>query len=90
MIVLEAIPRDLAAKITGSLKIPTIGIGAGERCDGQVLVLHDLLDAWKDAWPKQVGRAYTAEDLVLPAPKPTTSPALTFRPTLTLASPRRP
>ncbi len=41
--VLEAIPHDLAARITRELRIPTIGIGAGDRCDGQVLVLHDLL-----------------------------------------------
>jgi len=42
-IVLEAMPRELAAEITRSLRIPTIGIGAGPDCDGQVLVLHDLL-----------------------------------------------
>jgi 3-methyl-2-oxobutanoate hydroxymethyltransferase len=42
-IVLEAIPRELAARITRELAIPTIGIGAGPDCDGQVLVLHDLL-----------------------------------------------
>ncbi|OFV98178.1 MAG: 3-methyl-2-oxobutanoate hydroxymethyltransferase [Acidobacteria bacterium RIFCSPLOWO2_02_FULL_61_28] len=42
-IVLECIPEDLAARITASLSIPTIGIGAGVHCDGQVLVLHDLL-----------------------------------------------
>jgi 3-methyl-2-oxobutanoate hydroxymethyltransferase len=42
-IVLEGIPEDLAAEITGTLAIPTIGIGAGAQCDGQVLVLHDLL-----------------------------------------------
>jgi 3-methyl-2-oxobutanoate hydroxymethyltransferase len=42
-IVLECIPLDLAAKITGRLTIPTIGIGAGPHCDGQVLVLHDML-----------------------------------------------
>ena len=42
-IVLEGIPRELAAEITKSLRIPTIGIGAGPDCDGQVLVLHDLL-----------------------------------------------
>jgi 3-methyl-2-oxobutanoate hydroxymethyltransferase len=41
--VLECIPADLAAEISASLKIPTIGIGAGAGCDGQVLVLHDLL-----------------------------------------------
>jgi 3-methyl-2-oxobutanoate hydroxymethyltransferase len=42
-VVLEGIPRDLAADITHTLQIPTIGIGAGPDCDGQVLVLHDVL-----------------------------------------------
>jgi 3-methyl-2-oxobutanoate hydroxymethyltransferase len=42
-IVLECIPSSIAAEITGELKIPTIGIGAGNRCDGQVLVSSDLL-----------------------------------------------
>lgn len=42
-VVLELMPRDLARQITASLGIPTIGIGAGADCDGQVLVLHDLL-----------------------------------------------
>jgi 3-methyl-2-oxobutanoate hydroxymethyltransferase len=42
-IVLEAIPRELAARITREVRIPTIGIGAGPECDGQVLVLHDML-----------------------------------------------
>jgi len=42
-IVLEGIPRELGAMITRRLRIPTIGIGAGPDCDGQVLVLHDLL-----------------------------------------------
>jgi len=42
-IVLECIPADVAARVTASLSIPTIGIGAGVHCDGQVLVLHDLL-----------------------------------------------
>ncbi len=42
-IVLECIPRDLAARITAEVPIPTIGIGAGPNCDGQVLVVHDLL-----------------------------------------------
>jgi len=42
-IVLEAMPRELAAEITRSVSIPTIGIGAGPDCDGQVLVLHDML-----------------------------------------------
>ncbi|OGA32114.1 MAG: 3-methyl-2-oxobutanoate hydroxymethyltransferase [Betaproteobacteria bacterium RIFCSPLOWO2_12_FULL_62_13b] len=43
LIVLEAIPAKLAAEVTDSLSIPTIGIGAGRDCSGQVLVLHDLL-----------------------------------------------
>jgi 3-methyl-2-oxobutanoate hydroxymethyltransferase len=42
-LVLEGIPRELAAMITRELSIPTIGIGAGPECDGQVLVIHDLL-----------------------------------------------
>jgi 3-methyl-2-oxobutanoate hydroxymethyltransferase len=42
-IVLEAMPRELATEITKTLRIPTIGIGAGPDCDGQVLVLHDML-----------------------------------------------
>jgi len=42
-IVLEGIPRELAAEITRAVRIPTIGIGAGPDCDGQILVLHDLL-----------------------------------------------
>ncbi|MGA9665132.1 MAG: 3-methyl-2-oxobutanoate hydroxymethyltransferase [Gallionella sp.] len=46
MIVLEAIPALLAAEITAQLTIPTIGIGAGVACSGQVLVLHDMLDIY--------------------------------------------
>jgi 3-methyl-2-oxobutanoate hydroxymethyltransferase len=42
-VVLESMPRDLAARITEKLHIPTIGIGAGPDCDGQVLVFHDLV-----------------------------------------------
>lgn len=46
LLVLEAIPRDLGANISKSIKIPTIGIGAGPECDGQVLVMHDLLGVY--------------------------------------------
>src|SRR2546421_4248679 len=42
-IVLESIPGDLAGRVSASVKIPTIGIGAGTQCDGQVLVSHDAL-----------------------------------------------
>ena len=43
-LVLEGIPRELATRITGELAIPTIGIGAGPDCDGQILVFHDLFN----------------------------------------------
>src|SRR5215471_6946331 len=55
-IVLEGMPAPLAAEITASLEIPTIGIGAGARCDGQVLVIYDLLgmnDAFKPRFVKR-------------------------------------
>jgi 3-methyl-2-oxobutanoate hydroxymethyltransferase len=50
--VLEAVPRELAAQITHELRIPTIGIGAGPDCDGQILVLHDLLGLTFEQTPK--------------------------------------
>lgn len=53
-LVLEGIPRELAAVITRELTIPTIGIGAGPECDGQVLVIHDLLGLTFGPKPKFV------------------------------------
>jgi 3-methyl-2-oxobutanoate hydroxymethyltransferase len=55
-LVLEGIPADLAARITSALSIPTIGIGAGVRCDGQVLVSYDLLGLTPELKPKFVKR----------------------------------
>jgi 3-methyl-2-oxobutanoate hydroxymethyltransferase len=55
-VVLEGMPLDLAEEITGRLAIPTIGIGAGAHCDGQVLVLHDMLGLFDDFTPKFVKR----------------------------------
>ena len=65
-IVLESIPHDVAAEATGMLDIPTIGIGAGPHCDGQVLVSHDILGLYDEFVPSFVkqyanlGRQVTA------------------------------
>lgn len=55
-IVLEAMPSSLAKKITQAVSVPTIGIGAGPHCDGQVLVLYDLLGLFTEFTPKFVRR----------------------------------
>ena len=55
-IVLEAVPVPVAARITESLTVPTIGIGAGAECDGQVLVYHDLLGLTEGRAPRFVKR----------------------------------
>ena len=63
-VVLEKIPRQLAADVTDSLQIPTIGIGAGRGCDGQVLVTHDLLGLTTDFNPRFVRRyAHLADEI---------------------------
>lgn len=60
VLVLECIPHGLAAEITSELQIPTIGIGAGPSCDGQVLVFHDLLGFDESFRPRFVRRYATA------------------------------
>lgn len=55
-LILETVPMELAKQITQSISIPTIGIGAGPFCDGQVLVLHDILGLFQRFFPKFVKR----------------------------------
>jgi 3-methyl-2-oxobutanoate hydroxymethyltransferase len=63
-IVLEGVPSVVAARITKALRIPTIGIGAGPQCDGQVLVFHDIFGLTSGKAPKFVKRyANMAEDI---------------------------
>ena len=63
-IVLECVPTELAAMITEQVRIPTIGIGAGPSCDGQVLVYHDVLGIYDGHTPKFVRRyANAARDM---------------------------
>ncbi len=61
-IVLELVPAELAHAITGRLRVPTIGIGAGAGCDGQVQVIHDLLGLYTDFVPKHARRYRTLAD----------------------------
>jgi 3-methyl-2-oxobutanoate hydroxymethyltransferase len=63
-IVLEGIPRELAAEITKSVRIPTIGIGAGPDCDGQILVLHDLLGLTFQEPPKFARRYANVSEVI--------------------------
>jgi 3-methyl-2-oxobutanoate hydroxymethyltransferase len=55
-VVLELVPTEAAASVTERLSIPTIGIGAGPECDGQVQVFHDLLGLLPDFRPRHAGR----------------------------------
>jgi len=55
-VLVESVPKKLAQEITQSLKVPTIGIGAGVGCDGQVLVVNDILGLFEDFQPKFVRR----------------------------------
>jgi len=67
LLVLEGIPRDLAAEITRRLSIPIIGIGAGVECDGQVLVCNDLLGMDLSFSPKFVKRFARIEEIAVDA-----------------------
>jgi len=66
-LLLEAIPKGLARKITEELSIPTIGIGAGPYCDGQVLVLHDVIGLFERFLPKFAKRYANLKDEALKA-----------------------
>ena len=68
-VVLEGIPQDLAGEISQRLTIPTIGIGAGMQCDGQVLVIHDMLGLFDDFVPKFVKRYADVKQTMLGAVK---------------------
>jgi len=63
-VVLEKIPAKLAKEVSGMLDIPTIGIGAGGDCDGQVLVTHDLLGITKDFHPRFLRRYLELYDAI--------------------------
>lgn len=66
-VVLEAIPQGLAKDITATLNIPTIGIGAGSHCDGQVLVINDLLGLSGKFRPKFVKKYINLQELIVKA-----------------------
>jgi len=66
-LVLESIPQELARRITDSVSIPTIGIGAGPSCDGQVLVINDLLGLSPEPIPKFVKRYANVREIMTKA-----------------------
>jgi len=68
-VVLEGMPLDLAQEITERLTIPTIGIGAGIHCDGQVLVIHDMLGLFDDFTPKFVKQYADLKKIIRSAAK---------------------
>ena len=59
-LVIEGVPAELASQITGRLSIPTIGIGAGPDCDGQVLVINDMVGLNREAAPMRFNKEYCA------------------------------
>jgi len=66
-VLLEAIPAPIAKRITEQLRVPTIGIGAGVHCDGQVLVVHDMLGLFDRFTPKFAKRYINLTELILKA-----------------------
>src|SRR5512139_20325 len=66
-VLLEAIPAPIAKRVTERLKVPTIGIGAGVHCDGQVLVVHDMLGLFDRFTPKFAKRYVNMSELMLKA-----------------------
>jgi 3-methyl-2-oxobutanoate hydroxymethyltransferase len=68
-VVLELLPGDLAAQISKRLKIPTIGIGAGKNCDGQVQVFHDIFGLFEDFVPKHAKRYAQVASVIRDAAK---------------------
>ena len=66
-LVLECVPDKIAGLITKKLKIPTIGIGAGVNCDGQVLVIHDILGLFERYTPKFVKKYINLSPMILKA-----------------------
>lgn len=68
-LLLEAIPMNLAKRITEELSIPTIGIGAGPHCDGQILVLHDVIGLFERFVPKFVKQYANMKDDILKSVK---------------------
>lgn len=67
LIVLESIPAELAAKISKQVSIPTVGIGAGERCDGQVLVFNDMVGLSPEPLPRFARKYADARNIFLKA-----------------------
>lgn len=68
-VVLECVPAPLAARVTATLRVPTIGIGSGPGCDGQVQVWHDLLGLFPDFVPRHAGQYAKLGDLATEALK---------------------
>jgi 3-methyl-2-oxobutanoate hydroxymethyltransferase len=68
-VVLELVPAELAQRVSKELRIPTIGIGAGPHCDGQVQVFHDVFGLYEDFVPKHTKRYATVSETIREAAK---------------------